>query len=144
MVMGLKLYVNIDGGSRGNPGRAASAMVIADEAGRVLATKSKYLGDGLTSNYAEWSALAGAVKALIYLTGQYGAIEAEVRSDSELVVRQFRREWKMKAADLSEIAQVIWGDLANNRELSIKLLHVPREENRLADAAVNRELDRQG
>jgi len=141
-VIGLKLYVNIDGGSRGNPGQAASAMVIADETGRVLATKSKYLGDGVTNNYAEWSALAGAVKALLHLAGQYGPIEAEVRSDSKLVVQQFRREWKMKDADLSEIARGVWGDLAQNKDLSIKVRHVPRTENKLADAAVNRELDR--
>ena len=117
-------------------------MVMTDEGGRVLATKSKYLGDGVTNNYAEWSALAGAVKALLHLTGQYGSIEAEIRSDSELVVRQFRREWKMKAADLGEIARGVWSELAKNRQLSIKLIHVPREENKLADAAVNRELDR--
>lgn len=140
----LKLYVNIDGGSRGNPGKSAAAMIIADETGRVLATKRKYLGDGLTNNYAEWSALAGAVKALIHLTGQYGSIEAEIRSDSELVVRQFKREWKMKAAELIELAQEVWDALAMCKELSIRLIHVPREENRLADAAVNRELDLHG
>jgi len=140
--MCLKLYVNIDGGSRGNPGKAAAAMVIADETGKVLVTKSKYLGDGLTNNYAEWSALAGAVKALIHLTGRYGSLEAEVRSDSELVVRQFRREYKIKATELNIIATEVWETLAKNRNLSIKLIHVPREENRLADAAVNQELDR--
>ena len=137
----MKLYVNIDGGSRGNPGKSAAAMVIADETGRVLATKKKYLGDGLTNNFAEWSALAGAVKALIHLTGLYGPIEAEVRSDSELVVRQFRREWKIKAAELNNIAKEVWNALAENTKLSINLIHVPREENRLADAAVNQELD---
>lgn len=139
--MFLKLFVNIDGGSRGNPGYAAAAMVITDEAGRVLVTKSKFLGSKLTNNYAEWSALEGAVKALISITHRYGNIEAEVRSDSELVVRQFKREYKIKATDLREIAKQVWEDLARNPALRINLSHVPREENKLADAAVNRELD---
>lgn len=139
--MYLKLFVNIDGGSRGNPGKAAAAMVISDETGRVLATKRKYLGDGLTNNFAEWSALEGAVKALIHLTAQYGAVEAEVRSDSELVVRQFRREYKIKVEELSNIAKGIWAELTQNQLLTIRLIHVPREENKLADKAVNQELD---
>lgn len=137
----MKLFVNIDGGSRGNPGHAAAAMVIADAAGQIIITKSKFLGTDLTNNYAEWSALEGAIKALAYLTESYGNIEAEVRSDSELVVRQFLREYKIKAPDLREIAGRAWGVLAKCPALKVHLYHVPREENVLADAAVNRELD---
>jgi len=133
--------VNIDGGSRGNPGNAAAAMVIADEAGQVLATKSKFLGTKFTNNYAEWSALEGAVAALIHLARRHGKIEAEVRSDSELVVRQFNHQYKIKTPDLFEIAGRVWENLAKNPNLKVTLHHVPREENRLADAAVNRELD---
>jgi ribonuclease HI len=141
-VIWLKLYVNIDGGSRGNPGNAAAAMVITDANGRVLTTKSKYLGSEKTNNFAEWSALAGAVRALISLTDRYGPIEAEVRSDSELVVRQFNRLYKIKAEDLNEIAQETWRSLEENPDLKLWLVHVYREDNKLADAAVNRELDR--
>lgn len=60
-----------------------------------MATKSKILGPELTNNFAEWSALEGAVAALVHLAGQHGGLEAEVRADSELVVRQFNRRHKM-------------------------------------------------
>jgi len=138
----MKLYVNIDGGSRGNPGKGAAAMVITDETGRILATKSKYLGDDVTNNYAEWSALAGAIKALLSLSQRYGPIDAEIRSDSKLVVQQFKGEYKIKSAELGEIARSVRQSLAGKNNLSIKMIHVPREENHQADAAVNRELDK--
>jgi ribonuclease HI len=137
----MKLFVNIDGASRGNPGKAAAAMVICDEAGRVLATKSKYLGAAVTNNYAEWSALAGAVKALLFLAEGENYLEAEIRSDSELVVRQFTRVYQIKSPDLRKIADSVWAALAAKQNLQISLIHVPREANRLADAAANRELD---
>lgn len=137
----LKITVHIDGGSRGNPGPAAAAMVITDEEGKIMATKSKFLGPGLTNNFAEWSALEGAVNALVYLAGEHDGLDAEVLADSELVVRQFNRQYKIKEPTLREIAERVWENLAITPGLKITLSHVPREENKLADAAVNRELD---
>lgn len=137
----MKLIVNIDGGSRGNPGPAAAAMVITDSGGRVIATKSKFLGSNLTNNIAEWSSLEGAVNALAHLAGRHDLIEAEVRADSELVVRQFNGEYKIKEPSLKEIARRVRETLAITPNLKITLVHVAREENKLADAAVNRELD---
>lgn len=137
----LKIFVNIDGGSRGNPGPAAAAMVITDEEGKVLATKSKFLGPGLTNNFAEWSALEGAVIAMVHLSGENEELTAEVMADSELVVRQFNRQYKIKEPTLREIAERVWEGLAMSPGLKIAVRHVPREENKLADAAVNRELD---
>lgn len=137
----MKITVNIDGGSRGNPGPAAAAMVITDEEGKVMATKSKFLGPGLTNNFAEWSALEGAVGAMVYLSGEYDGLTAEVLADSELVVRQFNRQYKIKEPTLREIAERVWENLAITPGLKLTVRHVPREENKLADAAVNRELD---
>ncbi len=137
----MKLIVNIDGGSRGNPGPSAAAVVISDESGRVLATKSKYLGDSLTNNIAEWSALEGAVTTLLHLCRRLGQVEAEVRSDSELLVRQFNGQWKIKNPSLAGIAGRVRRLLAQDKNLKVTVVHVPREENALADAAVNRELD---
>lgn len=137
----MKIFVSIDGGSRGNPGPAAAAMVITDEEGKVLATKSKFLGPGLTNNFAEWSALEGAVIAMVHLAGEHEGLTAEVLADSELVVRQFNRLYKMKEPTLREIAERVWESLAMTPGLKLTLKHVPREENKLADAAVNRELD---
>lgn len=140
-MLNLKITVNIDGGSRGNPGPAAAAMVITDEEGKVMATKSKFLGPGLTNNFAEWSALEGAVGALVYLAGEHDGLTAEVLADSELVVRQFNRQYKIKEPTLREIAERVWENLAITPGLKLTVKHVPREENKLADAAVNRELD---
>ncbi len=140
-VLTMKITVNIDGGSRGNPGPAAAAMVITDEEGKIMATKSKFLGPGLTNNFAEWSALEGAVNALVYLAGEHDGLSAEVLADSELVVRQFNRQYKIKEPTLREIAERVWESLAITPGLKVTLRHVPREENKLADAAVNRELD---
>lgn len=138
----MKVFVNIDGGSRGNPGPAAAGMVITDGEGGVIATKSKFLGPRVTNNFAEWSALEGAVTALTHLAGQKGELEAEIRADSQLVVRQFNRQYRIKEPALREIAERVWRNLAAAPGLKIHLKHVPREENAAADAAVNRELDK--
>lgn len=136
----MKVIVNIDGGSRGNPGPAAAGMVITDGEGGLIATKSKFLGPKVTNNFAEWSALEGAVAALAHLAGQ-GSLEAEIRADSQLVVRQFNRQYRIKEPSLKEIAERVWRNLAAVPGLKIQLKHVAREENAAADAAVNRELD---
>lgn len=141
MLYQLKVIVNIDGGSRGNPGPAAAGMVITNEEGGVIATKSKFLGPKVTNNFAEWSALEGAVTALIHLAGQKGGLEAEIRADSQLVVRQFNRQYRIKEPALKEIADRVWKNLTAAPGLKVMLKHVPREENKAADAAVNRELD---
>ena len=140
MLYQLKVIVNIDGGSRGNPGPAAAGMVITDLEGGLITTKSKFLGTR-TNNFAEWSALEGAVIALSHLAGQQDSLEAEIRADSQLVVRQFNRQYRIKEPALREIAERVWKNLAAAPGLKIKLKHVPREENTSADAAVNRELD---
>lgn len=137
----MKVFVNIDGGSRGNPGPAAAGMVITDGQGALIATKSKFLGTNVTNNFAEWSALEGAVTALTHLARQQGELEAEIRADSQLVVRQFNRQYRIKEPALREIAERVWKNLAAVPGLKVSLKHVPREENTAADAAVNRELD---
>jgi ribonuclease HI len=116
-------------------------MVITDGEGGLIATKSKFLGPNVTNNFAEWSALEGAVSALAHLAGQKGALEAEIRADSQLVVRQFNGQYRIKEPALKKIAERVWESLAATPGLKIKLKHVPREENAAADAAVNRELD---
>lgn len=138
----LKVIVNIDGGSRGNPGPAAAGMVITGEDGSLIATKSKFLGTNVTNNFAEWSALEGAVTALSHMAAKQGGLVAEVRADSQLVVRQFNRQYRIKEPALREIAERVWKKLESAPGLKIQVKHVPRAENALADAAVNKELDK--
>jgi ribonuclease HI len=135
-----RYYVNVDGASRGNPGPAAAAMVLQDKSGKTLLTKSKFLGV-TTNNVAEWAALEGAVKALVFLTRNRKETEVIIRSDSELIVKQFNGEFKTRDPELKRIAARVRKTLAGNPHLKIEVIHVPREENRLADEAANKVLD---
>jgi ribonuclease HI len=123
-----------DGGARGNPGPAAFAYVLEAEDGGALAAHGEAIGVA-TNNVAEYSALvAGLEKAL-----ELGVRELEVVSDSELMVKQMRGEYKVKNEALREL----WaraGRLA--REVgSVRYTAVRREHNALADRLVNEALD---
>ena len=123
-----------DGGARGNPGPAAYAYVLEAENGTVLAAHGEAIGVA-TNNVAEYSALvAGLQKALELAVG-----ELEVVSDSELMVKQMRGEYKVKNAALRELSLRAAG-LARQLE-SVRYTAVRREHNELADRLVNEALD---
>ena len=125
---------NIDGASRGNPGPAAYAVVIRDPTGHVVLELAKRLGLE-TNNVAEYYAL---VAALDYATNQ-GISSLRIRSDSELLVRQMQGRYKVKSAELRPLYERA-SKLA--RHLSyFAIEHVPREQNRDADALANVALD---
>jgi len=132
--------VHIDGGSRGNPGPAAAAVIVSDREGRVLAEQARYLGEA-TNNVAEWAALENAVELLVRLARERGPVRAAVYADSELLVRQFNGQYRIKSAALQRAALRIRELLARHPEVHLSLRYVPREEN-IADGAVNRELNR--
>ena len=123
-----------DGGARGNPGPAASAYVIETDDGTVLAAHGEPIGVA-TNNVAEYRALVlGLAKAR-----DLGVDELEVVSDSELLVKQMRGEYKVKNAALRELSLEAAG-LA--RELGgVRYTAVRREHNELADRLVNEALD---
>ena len=133
--MRARLYT--DGGARGNPGPAAFAYVIQDEHGEVLAAHGEAIGVA-TNNVAEYSALiAGLEKAL-----ELGVDELEVVSDSELMVKQMRGEYRVKNEALRELS-VRATQLA--REIGpVSYTAVRREHNKLADQLVNDALDAAG
>ena len=125
---------NIDGASRGNPGPAAYAVVIRAPTGHVVLELAKRLGLE-TNNVAEYYAL---VAALDYATNQ-GISSLRIRSDSELLVRQMQGRYKVKSAELRPLYERA-SKLA--RHLSyFAIEHVPREQNRDADALANVALD---
>jgi len=136
-----QVYVNIDGGSRGNPGPAAAAVIVSDGEGRVLAEQTRYLGR-VTNNVAEWAALEDAVELLVRMTREHGPLHAVVRADSQLLVRQFNGEYRIKNRALQRAALRVREKLAQHPAVRLTLRYVPREENAAADRAVNRELDR--
>jgi ribonuclease HI len=123
-----------DGGARGNPGPAAAAYVLEAENGAVLAAYGEAIGVA-TNNVAEYRALvAGLARA-----AELGVDELEVVSDSELLVKQMRGEYRVKNAALRELS-VEAGRLAR-RIGSVTYTAVRREHNELADRLVNEALD---
>ena len=130
----MKARLSTDGGARGNPGPAAYGYVLEAEDGTVLAAHGEKIGVA-TNNVAEYSALvAGLEKAL-----ELGVAEVEVVSDSELMVKQMRGEYRIKNAALRELAAEA-GRLARKLP-EVRYRHVRRHENELADSLVNQALD---
>jgi ribonuclease HI len=130
----MKATLFADGGSRGNPGPAASGAVLFAEDGSALAEVGEYLGVA-TNNVAEWRALlAGLAKAR-----ELGIEDLAVRMDSELVVRQLTGVYRVKHADLIPLAAQAKSLLRGFRTVDIR--HVRRNDNKAADAVVNQVLD---
>jgi ribonuclease HI len=125
-----------DGGSRGNPGPSASGFVILDLEDSILVDKGVYLGI-TTNNQAEYMALKLALEECLKM----GIREAQVYLDSLLVVNQMKGIFKVKNRDLWPIHDAIQQLAKKFKKVSFS--HVPREFNKLADAAVNRALDEQ-
>jgi ribonuclease HI len=128
---------NIDGGSRGNPGPAAYGVVIRDGSGAMVARLKKYIGQN-TNNVAEYF---GLIAALDYAQ-THGVRSLRVESDSELMVKQMRGQYKVKSADLKPLFERA-SKMAQGFE-SFRIEHVYREQNREADALVNQALDETG
>ena len=132
--MTLKAKLSSDGGARGNPGPAAFGYVLEAEDGTVLDARGEGIGVA-TNNEAEYRGLvAGLEKAL-----ELGVDELEVVSDSELVVRQMRGEYKVKKETLRTLNEQA-SDLAR-RLARVSFTSVRREHNELADRLVNEALD---
>jgi len=123
-----------DGGARGNPGPAAFAYVLEAEDGTVLDARGEAIGVA-TNNVAEYSALVAGLGRAV----EAGVRELEVRSDSELMVKQMRGEYRVKNRDL----QSLFLDASRAaREIGrVTYTHVRREHNELADRLVNEALD---
>lgn len=126
-----KLLVYIDGGSKGNPGPAACAAVIktADD-GQTVLDRGEYLGEA-TNNVAEYEGLLLGLR----LAADLKAGEIEVRSDSELLVRQLTGEYRVKNDRLKELHAEVRRRLDDFDGVQIR--HVPREQNTEADRLVN-------
>ena len=130
----MKAKLSTDGGARGNPGPAAFGYVLEAEDGTVLDARGEAIGFA-TNNVAEYRALVAGLEKAVEL----GLDEIEVVSDSELLVRQMRGEYKVKNAalrELNEAAEALAGRLRK-----VTYTAVRREHNELADRLVNEALD---
>jgi ribonuclease H / adenosylcobalamin/alpha-ribazole phosphatase len=130
----MKVTLYTDGGARGNPGPAAFAYVLEADDGTVLAAHGETIGVA-TNNVAEYRGLvAGLAKAV-----ELAVPEVDVVSDSELLVKQMRGEYKVKNEALRELSLQA-ARLARQLD-SVEYRHVRRAHNELADRLVNEALD---
>ena len=131
----MRVRLFTDGGARGNPGPAAAAFVLEREDGTVLDARGDAIGVQ-TNNVAEYTALLNRLRR----AAELGVTEVEVVSDSELMVKQMRGEYRVKNEALRELSLEA-GRLA--RQIgSVSYRAVRREHNELADRLVNEALDR--
>ncbi len=130
----MKVVVHVDGGSRGNPGPAAGAVVISGPDGEVLATDAELLGVA-TNNVAEYRGLLLGLERARAL----GAREVDVINDSELVAKQVNGVYKVKHPDMLPLHAQALAALRGFDRWSIR--SVPRAQNAQADALVNAALD---
>ena len=125
-----------DGGSRGNPGKSAYAIVVTT-GGKVVHEHAEFLGIH-TNNYAEYRGLIAGISKVIELGGE----EAEFVMDSQLVIRQMNGQYKVRSPDMkvlhedavalaSMIPKVSYRNVRRSEEL------IPR-----ADSLLNAEMDR--
>lgn len=130
----MKLTINIDGGSRGNPGPAGAGVVVAAEDGQVLARLGIFIGHA-TNNVAEYRGLLAALQK----ARQLGAKQVEIVSDSELLVRQMNGVYRVKNANLIRLFQEAM-ELRRQFE-KCTFRHVRREFNKEADKLANQAMN---
>jgi len=134
-----KVIIYTDGGARGNPGPAGAGAVILDEKGVVVHEVSDYLGT-TTNNVAEYEALVRVLTAVREMFGEkISNMAIDIRMDSELIVRQMQGRYKIKSPLLKPRFLQVKKLLAGMPQASFT--HVPREENTVADALVNKAID---
>lgn len=133
-----RIKVYCDGGSRGNPGKAAYGFAVVGPT-KTLHTESGYIGI-TTNNVAEYSAVIAALK---WLSKNLNSIDSEILFvlDSELVVKQIKGLYKVKDTKLQELNKEV-KRLAGTLKSSLIFTNVAREKNEIADGLVNEELDR--
>ena len=138
-----KIIVYTDGGSRNNPGIAGAGVFICDEKGNAIKKIAEPLGIQ-TNNWAEYEAI---ILGLQYLKKAFGKeklknIAVEVRSDSELAVKQLNGKYQIKEESLFPQFIKVWNMRVADFP-TISFTHIPREKNREADALSNVAMDKQ-
>ena len=132
------ITIHTDGGSRGNPGPAALGVAMGLPINKGY---SKYLGKK-TNNEAEYAAVVFALEKLKAIVGKKDCQSLHVlfRMDSDLAVQQLSGKWKIEGKKIIPHFIKIWNLRMDFGK--VEFIHVPREENKEADALVNQELNR--
>ncbi len=137
-----KITIHSDGGARGNPGPAAIGVVIeGSNIGKKL--YQEYIGKG-TNNEAEYRALILGLKKVKQLLGseKLRGMSIECYADSELMVKQLNRQYKVKEKDIQGFFVEI-SNLLIDLGTDVSFHHIEREKNAEADMLVNQALDRE-
>lgn len=124
----------VDGAARGNPGEAGCGAVICNETGAVVEEVFRYLGRA-TNNVAEYEALLLGLGGVLRLGGR----RLRVQSDSELLVRQLTGQYRVRDEKLKKLHDKAVSLL--RRFEAYRMIHVPREQNRMADRLANRAIN---
>lgn len=132
--MAQTITIYTDGGSRGNPGPAAGAFVIIDQAGKQLCAQAKFLPNA-TNNIAEYTALVYALQR----AKSFDAQNLKILSDSELMVKQLNGDYKVKNDNIRQMFSQCLDLLAGFQSWQIN--YIPRTKNKPADKLVNRAID---
>lgn len=131
---GLRLTVSCDGAARGNPGPAGIGAVVTGRGGEVLAEIAEGIGIA-TNNVAEYrAAIAGLERARAL-----GGTHVLLRSDSRLLIEQLAGRYRVKNPTLQRLHAEARRAMASLGD--VRLMHVPREQNRHADRLANRGVD---
>ncbi|MEM1354179.1 MAG: ribonuclease HI family protein [Planctomycetota bacterium] len=131
----MEALIHIDGGSRGNPGPAAAGVSITTPDGKDALFEAGYWLGKQTNNVAEYQGLLKSLEAAF----QLGLVKVRVRSDSELMVKQIKGEYRVKAPNLKPLFQDAQVALSRFEAWSIE--HVYREQNKRADQLANMAMD---
>lgn len=129
-----RLTIYSDGAARGNPGPSGAGWVLLNEKGKLLTENCQFLGH-LTNNQAEYRALLLALKEAKKMGGK----EIAVFSDSELMVRQLNKEYKVKNEGLRPLFEETLLTLSQFQSYTIT--HIDREKNEEADQLANQAID---
>ncbi|MCW2607207.1 MAG: Phosphoglycerate mutase [Frankiales bacterium] len=134
----MRVVVEADGGSRGNPGPAGYGAVVKDPVtGSVLAERAAGIGRA-TNNVAEYGGLIAGLQAAL----EVGADDVEVRMDSKLVVEQMSNRWQVKHPSMKPLAREA-SDLVA-RLGRVRFSWIPRAQNSHADRLANEAMDAAG
>ena len=131
----MTLYANTDGASRGNPGESGIGVICRDSDGNMVFSGGGYIGTA-TNNVAEYEALLACLRRVQTVP----CTKLVLSSDSELMVRQIRGQYRVKDKKLQRYYQLAKQLLAS-APFQFEILHVEREKNREADLLANAGID---
>ncbi len=130
----MSITAYIDGGARGNPGPAGYGVRIENEQGALVSEFNGFLGSA-TNNVAEYNGLVAALK----YAQEHGHTQVHIKSDSELLVKQMRGEYRVRNAGLQPLYEEARAIARNIGRVTFE--HVRREQNKDADRLANLAMD---